>query len=60
MTDRKKPPVDQSLVDWLSSVIPNRCPNIGDSEREIWIAVGRQDVIQTLRALAKEQSLTVL
>lgn len=58
--DRKSPLVSPELVKWLSDVFPDRVPSVADSDREIWMAVGRQDVIRKLRKLSVEQSQTVL
>lgn len=57
---QKSPPVDPELVKYLSRVFPDKCPDKADSGREIWIAVGRQDVIRKLRKMSEHSETTVL
>lgn len=47
----KLPPVDPSLVEHLERKWPNSVPDLDASDREVWAAVGRQEVIRYLRAL---------
>ncbi|MBA3557842.1 MAG: hypothetical protein H0W30_04500 [Gemmatimonadaceae bacterium] len=51
----KAPHIDPALVTWLERVFPNKCPNVSDGEREIWMAVGTQGVIANLQAIAVAQ-----
>lgn len=54
--DRKAPPVDPQLVDWLSSVFPDRCPDPKtDSDREVWFNAGSAHVVRRLQSLVKHQ-----
>lgn len=57
MDDIQVPLISKGLVDWLSELHPNRCPNPSESDREIWIEVGRQDVIRKLRTEYENQSI---
>lgn len=51
MSDTRKPRVrhlTQALIDDLDTIFPDRCPNVKDSERAIWVAVGARKVIDFL------------
>lgn len=43
------PPVPAELLDWLDRTYPERCPRPTQGEREIWMDVGRRDVVVRLR-----------
>jgi hypothetical protein len=48
------PPVDPQLVEWLEAKWPNRVPDIDEADREIWAAVGRQEVIAYIKGIANK------
>jgi len=54
------PPVSPQLVERLSKVFPDQCPEPAYSDREIWMAVGRAQVVRKLRQVSAEQHTTVL
>lgn len=56
MADQRLPAVDPQLVEWLTRVFPDKCPDPEDTDREIWMAVGKQEVIKMLRARVNEQT----
>lgn len=43
------PPIPDELLDWLDFLFPDKCPKPTHSGREIWMAVGRRDVVARLR-----------
>lgn len=43
------------LIDLLDERFPERCPDPGDSERSIWIAVGARQVVRMLRSLQQQR-----
>jgi hypothetical protein len=43
------PPVSQALVDALTKIWPVALPPITEADREIWVRVGREEVIAFLR-----------
>ena len=51
----KAPPIDPDLVSWLQELHPNRVPSPEHTDREVWMAVGRQQAIRSLE-LARQQS----
>lgn len=55
MDDDLFPPVDEPLVRKLEKLIPEKCPEPTDSERDIWIYVGRRQVVRMLRSVYLEQ-----
>lgn len=54
------PRVTKTLLTELASRFPDKCPRPEDSEREIWMAVGRGQVVNLLKEKFDEQSKTVL
>ena len=53
MASDRHPPVSPLLVDHLATLYPDKVPDLGMTDREVWIAVGRQDVIRKLRQMAQ-------
>jgi hypothetical protein len=50
MATRKKPPeFTADLIDWLDELFPNKCPDVGMSDREVWIMAGAAQVVSKLR-----------
>jgi hypothetical protein len=43
------PTVRNELVEALEARFPNQCPSIGTSDREIWAALGRWQVVAFLK-----------
>ena len=52
MANKRLPPVDSALIERLAAKYPNRVPTPDMTDREIWIAVGKQDVIAYLKGVA--------
>lgn len=50
------PHVSKSLVERLNVLYPNRCPEITDPDRLIWIKSGQRSVIEFLRSRHEEQT----
>lgn len=49
------PAIDSPLLDWLDKLYPERCPDIGQSDREIWVNVGARQVVRRLRLELQRQ-----
>lgn len=49
------PPLDEALINRLEEVIPEKCPDITASDREIWMYAGSRSVVRMLRAVYLEQ-----
>jgi len=60
MADTPIPSISKALVDWLDRLYPDRCPNPNMLEREVWIAVGRADVVRKLKHEHEQQAIRVL
>ena len=54
------PRVTKTLLKELDERFPNQCPRLEDSEREIWAAAGRRQVVDFLKEKFDEQSKSVL
>jgi hypothetical protein len=46
------PSVRTELVEALESSFPDKCPDIGTCEREIWASVGRAQVVRFLKEMS--------
>lgn len=49
------PHVPSALIDYLASAHPLRNPTTSQSDRDIWIEVGKQELIEGLRTIYKAQ-----
>lgn len=59
MSDIKLPPISRELVAVLDALYPERCPDLDDSDRAIWVTVGQRQVVRfimTQFALQQEMS----
>lgn len=54
------PPISKELLESLSALYPDRCPEPTDSERDIWIKVGQVSVIRFLEHKFEEQNENTL
>jgi hypothetical protein len=47
---QKAPPsIPKDLLEYLERTYPDRCPDVHDKEREIWMRAGAVDLIRKLR-----------
>jgi hypothetical protein len=60
MSTENFPAVSPLLVERLAALYPDQAPSPADTERQIWMAVGRAQVVKKLRQLSEEQHTTVL
>ena len=44
----KCPPISKELLDYLEATVPEKCPSITMSEREIWMYVGTRKLVRGL------------
>lgn len=54
------PPIDKALLDYLSSLFPDRCPSPTIADRQVWIDTGSALVVRHLQSHFDEQNETVL
>lgn len=47
--DLKVPGLTREAVSALDALIPERCPDIHDSERAIWIYAGKRELVNFLK-----------
>lgn len=40
--------IPKDLVDWLNRTVPERCPDIQDTERAIWMYAGKRELVRSL------------
>ncbi len=55
-----QPIIDQRLIDYLDLLYPDRCPDVLDPERSIWMDAGSVRVVRHLKQLLKEQEENLL
>lgn len=60
MDDIKLPPLSEQLVNAMDHLFPERCPDPKQSERDIWIAVGKRLVARFLREQFNRQQEQLL
>jgi len=56
VTKENFPLISEKQVNALDKLIPNKCPNLLDTEREIWYNVGRRSVVELLVEIFRLQS----
>jgi len=49
------PILDEALIKALEEAIPEKCPDITDRKRAIWMYAGKRQVVRMLRAVYLEQ-----
>lgn len=49
------PPVSKELIEFLKEVYPLRMPTMDETERQIFVRVGQQQVIKNLEKFYAEQ-----
>lgn len=42
------PQFSEDLIKQLDALIPERCPSPGESDRDIWIYVGKRELVRAL------------
>ena len=52
--------VAESLLEELEARFPDQCPSIEDTDREVWIKVGRVEVIRFLRKQFDVQNRNIM
>lgn len=48
-------PLSRELIQWLEKTIPERCPDIADTERQIWMYAGKRALVRSLTAAYERQ-----
>lgn len=49
------PPIDERLIAALGTKFPDQSPDLSMSEKEVWFAAGRADVVRWLALKLEEQ-----
>jgi hypothetical protein len=49
------PKVSKAVVDVLHQLVPERCPDSSESDRDIWIYSGQRQLVRFLQAKFDEQ-----
>jgi len=52
--------IPQELINELNERYPHRCPDRGDSDRDIWFYAGQRDLVDKLETFCKRQQETIL
>lgn len=56
MTQPKFPLIPPSLFSELDRLFPEACPDLKDSDREVWFKAGERSVIRFLKSKLDEQT----
>jgi hypothetical protein len=54
------PHIDPKLVEALEKLFPNICPNLLDTEREVWYKAGASSVVTFLAEVLRRQSESIM
>lgn len=54
------PPLSKELIDYLEATVPERCPSLNMSEREIWLYAGKRELVRGLVEQFKAQQENIL
>ena len=49
------PPLDARTVEAIAEMVPERCPDPRDTEREIWMKAGERRLVLRLLAIVMKQ-----
>lgn len=58
--EKPVPVIDQDLVEYLSKIFPDTCPEPDWTEREVWIRRGAVGVIRHLQSIVDAQNENIL
>jgi hypothetical protein len=56
----KFPPVPEVLLKELEFRIPEKCPELSFTDREVWFYAGQRALVRLLREKFREQNETIL
>ncbi len=56
MDHTKFPELDKALLDFLNERFPERCAEVNESERQIFIYAGQRSVVRLLNEVYKAQT----
>lgn len=51
----KTPAIPLAVVEWLERLYPDRCPDIRETDREVWLKTGQVTVVRKLRQTYESQ-----
>jgi hypothetical protein len=54
------PPIPKKLVDTLEELLPEKCPTLTMTDREIWFYAGKREVVRILKDHFNKQNETIL
>ena len=50
------PPIDEALINRLKELIPEKCPDLDEKDREIWYYSGQRSMVKMLKSVYNEQN----
>lgn len=56
----KLPIIELHLLEYLEKVFPDQCPNVSDTDRDIWMNVGSVQVVRHLKDIYEQQNDNIL
>jgi hypothetical protein len=56
VVDNQTPAISKALVEWLSHLFPDHCPDPAMSDREVWMEAGAAKVVRKLRIERERQT----
>ena len=50
------PIIEEALINRLKEMIPEKCPDLDDKDREIWYYAGQRGMVKMLESVYNEQN----
>jgi hypothetical protein len=54
------PSISKKLIDKLEEIIPEKCPHLSMSDRDIWFYAGKRELVRILKQHHDYQNQTIL
>jgi hypothetical protein len=55
-----EPHVSKELLEYMNQMFPDKCPDVTDTERKIWVNVGKREAFNHFQRLFKKQQDNII
>jgi len=55
-----EPHVSKELLEYMNKMFPDKCPDVTDTERKIWVNVGKREAFNHFQRLFKKQQDNII
>tara|TARA_S200002703_G_scaffold4693_1_gene5800 strand:+ start:3238 stop:3441 length:204 start_codon:yes stop_codon:yes gene_type:complete len=56
----QEPHVSKELLDYMNQIFPDKCPDVLDTERKIWVNAGKRQAYEHFQKLHEKQQKNIL